>query len=277
MQYSVARSSAPPCYPARAKLESGASWDKLPVGYDPAEYTDPSVLANAEDLDTGKRWADVERPSLSLLGKRKSFAAGDASSLDAVARVDEVTKRFRNPGGPVGLSGRGLLGRYGPNHAADPIVTRFHKGRLQVVLVRRRDTDELAFPGGMVDPGSTVSRTLKGEFTEEAAKPGGAVDRLFAEGERGVVYRGLVDDRRTTDHAWIETTAVHFHAPPDVADELELSPLGDGRQRGVGGRLVRRTLDYYSLYASHKEWLETVKVKFHPPASTGPAYPFARR
>jgi ADP-ribose pyrophosphatase len=142
-----------------------------------------------------------------------------ASSLDVVASVDEVTKRFRNPGGPVGLSGRGLLGRYGPNHAADPIVTRFHKGRLQVVLVRRRDTDELAFPGGMVDPGSTVSRTLKGEFTEEAAKPGGAVDRLFAEGERGVVYRGLVDDPRTTDHAWIETTAVHFHAPPDVADE----------------------------------------------------------
>ena len=63
-----------------------------------------------------------------------------------------------------------LLGRYGPNHAADPIVTRFHKGRLQVVLVRRRDTDELAFPGGMVDPGSTVSRTLKGEFTEEAIR-----------------------------------------------------------------------------------------------------------
>ena len=274
MQYSVARSSALPCYPARAKLEPGASWDKLPVGYDPAEYTDPSVLANAEDLDTGKRWADVERPSLSVLGKRKSFAAGDASSLDVVARVDEVTKRFRNPGGPVGLSGRGLLGRYGPNHAADPIVTRFHKSRLQVVLVRRRDTDELAFPGGMVDPGSTVSRTLKGEFTEEAAKPGGAVDRLFAEGERGVVYRGLVDDPRTTDHAWIETTAVHFHAPPDIADELELSVTDVNEVSGVDWYDVDSVT---TLYASHKEWLETVKAKFHPPASTGPAYPFARR
>jgi len=26
--------------------------------------------------------------------------------------------------GRTGLKGRGVLGRYGPNHAADPIVTR---------------------------------------------------------------------------------------------------------------------------------------------------------
>uniref|UniRef100_A0A493TA46 Uncharacterized protein n=1 Tax=Anas platyrhynchos platyrhynchos TaxID=8840 RepID=A0A493TA46_ANAPP len=31
---------------------------------------------------------------------------------------------FRNPAGRTGLTGRGLLGRWGPNHAADPIVTR---------------------------------------------------------------------------------------------------------------------------------------------------------
>lgn len=30
----------------------------------------------------------------------------------------------RNPIGRTGLIGRGLLGRWGPNHAADPIVTR---------------------------------------------------------------------------------------------------------------------------------------------------------
>ena len=27
--------------------------------------------------------------------------------------------------GRTGMSGRGLLGRFGPNHAADPIVTRY--------------------------------------------------------------------------------------------------------------------------------------------------------
>ena len=31
---------------------------------------------------------------------------------------------LRNPAGRTGLTGRGLLGKWGPNHAADPIVTR---------------------------------------------------------------------------------------------------------------------------------------------------------
>lgn len=36
-------------------------------------------------------------------------------------------------------------------------------------------------------------------------------DRML---ENGVeVFHGYVDDPRTTDHAWIETRAVHFHAP----------------------------------------------------------------
>lgn len=30
----------------------------------------------------------------------------------------------RNPIGRTGITGRGCLGRWGPNHAADPIVTR---------------------------------------------------------------------------------------------------------------------------------------------------------
>ena len=29
-----------------------------------------------------------------------------------------------NPKGRTGLQGRGLLGRWGPNHAGDPVVTR---------------------------------------------------------------------------------------------------------------------------------------------------------
>lgn len=32
-----------------------------------------------------------------------------------------------NPYGRTGIIGRGLLGRWGPNHAADPIVTRWKR------------------------------------------------------------------------------------------------------------------------------------------------------
>lgn len=30
-----------------------------------------------------------------------------------------------NPSGRTGVKGRGQLGKWGPNHAADPVVTRF--------------------------------------------------------------------------------------------------------------------------------------------------------
>lgn len=33
----------------------------------------------------------------------------------------------QNPIGRTGIRGRGILGRWGPNHAADPVVTRWKK------------------------------------------------------------------------------------------------------------------------------------------------------
>ena len=76
--------------------------------------------------------------------------------------------------GRTGLSGRGGLGRWGPNHAADPIVTRWRRsstgdiisdpgsGRpvLEFVSIQRRDTGEWAIPGGMVDPGEKGERRI---------------------------------------------------------------------------------------------------------------------
>lgn len=36
------------------------------------------------------------------------------------------------------------------------------------VAILRKNDKEWAIPGGMVDPGETISMTLKREFTEEA-------------------------------------------------------------------------------------------------------------
>ena len=69
-----------------------------------------------------------------------------------------------NVRGRTGLTGRGVLGRYGPNHAADPIVTRWKthpeggivhdevssRPVLQFVSIQRRDTSEWALPGGKI-------------------------------------------------------------------------------------------------------------------------------
>lgn len=49
-----------------------------------------------------------------------------------------------NPRGRTGLRGRGLLGRWGPNHAIDLLLTRDHpvtRG-LQVVVIKRGDADQ---------------------------------------------------------------------------------------------------------------------------------------
>ena len=232
------------------------------MDYDPAEYTAPIVYENAEDVPSGCKWADVREPDVKVLGKRKSFANGSEGTLSDVAKYDAKRGRFRNPGGPVGLSGRGLLGRFGPNYAADPIVTRM-----------RKDVDELAFPGGMVNPGETVSKTLKNEFCEEACRPGGAVDKLFTECSRGIVYQGIVDDPRTTDHAWIETTAVHFHAPEELAEQLDLVVSDKDEISDVAWYDVDSV---GALYASHKTWLDRVRMRLEIPKK-GAAYPFARR
>merc|ERR1712127_808956 len=78
----------------------------------------------------------------------------------------------QNPVGRTGMIGRGLLGKYGPNHAADPIVMRPLKTdpkKFEFVAIQRGDTKEWAIPGGMVDAGEAISATLKREFMEETA------------------------------------------------------------------------------------------------------------
>ena len=77
---------------------------------------------------------------------------------------------------------RSRSGHFGPNHAADPIVTRWKRNEngskichnktnkpiLQFVCIRRRDTSEFAIPGGMVDRQERITETLQREFIEEA-------------------------------------------------------------------------------------------------------------
>ena len=41
-----------------------------------------------------------------------------------LVKYSHLTLLVRNPIGRTGMAGRGLLGKWGPNHAADPIVTR---------------------------------------------------------------------------------------------------------------------------------------------------------
>uniref|UniRef100_A0A8C6JT45 ADP-ribose pyrophosphatase, mitochondrial n=3 Tax=Melopsittacus undulatus TaxID=13146 RepID=A0A8C6JT45_MELUD len=241
--------------------------------YNPVEYTAKSVLA-------GPSWAD---PQINDKGFSPKFNERDGEvdrkSLNGTYVVENG--RPRNPVGRTGLTGRGLLGRWGPNHAADPVVTRWKRdgsgnkiahpvtGRniLQFVAIKRRDCGEWAIPGGMVDPGEKISATLKREFEEEAlnslqkspeekAELGKQLHKLFSQ-EHFVVYRGYVDDPRNTDNAWMETEAVNYH--DETGETLDNLPLEAGDDAGMVKWVD--ISEKLKLYASHSYFVKLVTEK----------------
>lgn len=241
--------------------------------YNPVEYTAVSVLA-------GPRWAD---PQISESNFSPKFNEKDGhverKSQNGLYEIENG--RPRNPAGRTGLVGRGLLGRWGPNHAADPIITRWkrdnsgnkitHPGSgkciLQFVAIKRKDCGEWAIPGGMVDPGEKISATLKREFGEEALNSlqkstaekreiEEKLHRLFSQ-EHLVIYKGYVDDPRNTDNAWMETEAVNYHDETgEIMDSLALEAGDDaGKVRWVD------ISDKLKLYASHSQFIKLVAEK----------------
>nr|CDS24561.1 expressed protein [Echinococcus granulosus] len=248
-------------------------WDVPFDSYDPIDYTSPSVLRAS--------WADKcrELPS-SEINFNQLDGNVDRRSYEGIYKLDSNGCPL-NPHGRTGVAGRGLLGRWGPNHAADPIVTRWKvddkgakivepqsgKPILQFVAIRRKDNGEWALPGGMVDPGEEVSATLKREFSEEAmglldaSKSGreklrSKVNKAFNEGHE--IYRGYVDDPRNTDNAWMETVAVNFH--DDSGTGLALFKLSAGDD-AAAVRWVDADPNQ-DLFASHRHFLAlTVKLR----------------
>lgn len=243
-----ARTSAPPGY-ARASVPADkVSWLVPYEAYAPTEFTSPHVLENDCTLKPGG-WAD-EPDAASAFARR-----GPPKRLSGGPVHFDARGRPLNPAGRTGTSGRGLLGKWGPNYAADPIVTRRNAltGAVEMLAIRRKDNGLWAIPGGMVDEGEDVSTTLAREFQEEA---GVTLDLRDAR----LVYVGYVDDPRNTDHAWMETTVKHKHLPPEVA--AKLSPVaGDdavavqwlplteahlSRLHASHGAFVRRALELLS-------------------------------
>jgi ADP-ribose pyrophosphatase len=240
------------------------SWTVDYPEYLPLDYTDKVILRGPEWADQDIDHVNAKWNSIDGTVNRVSYT-GNYS-------IGSNDGRPLNPLGRTGLRGRGCLGRWGPNHAADPIVTRWKRNEageievnkttslpiIQFVSILRRDCGEWALPGGMVDPGEVFSKTLQREFLEEALDSVGAdkaeqVKELFAAGGTEV-YRGYVDDPRNTDNAWMETVAVNFH--DDAGNRFDNIDLQAGDDAvGVTWKDLSSDL---CLYASHVEFLQKV-------------------
>nr|CAH8845392.1 unnamed protein product [Trichobilharzia regenti] len=248
------------------KVDWNVSWPE----YQPVAYTTPGI--------SKKPWADpdIQHDKNAVIQFNKIDGILDRTSFMGPYKFSADGLPL-NPCGRTGITGRGVLGRWGPNHAADPIVTRWKTDEsgnrcydpstkhpiLQFVSIRRKDSGEWAIPGGMVDAGEQYTSTLKREFSEEALNSTTAsaeelqkikkrVDDAFQHGVE--IYKGYVDDPRNTDNAWMETVAVNFH--DEQGDSLALFPLTAGDDADA----VRWT-DISSelrLYASHRDFIQLV-------------------
>lgn len=247
--------------------------DKVDWTVDWPEYRPPTLTLPGA---IGKPWSDPEHSS----GIQEDCWNKCVDNINRVSHIKTYTVDEhgpRNPVGRTGIRGRGCLGRWGPNHAADPIVTRWKRDDqqekvkhpvtllpiLQFIAIQRRDTKEWAIPGGMIDPGELVSETLKREFGEETMNSLEAnsekkeklktqVAEFFKNGSE--IYRGYVDDPRNTDNSWMETIAYHFHDEDGTSVGQFQLHAGDD---AVGVQWMDIS-NHMKLYASHNYLIRDV-------------------
>lgn len=262
-RHTKALSQENPKYIQRVKVKH-VPWSIEDKEYAAPIWTHPDVLANSKTRDTGHKWADP--PNSIDLRDRITFLNQEAYPCEVVLERDRETQAYLNPQGRTGLAGRGLLGKWGPNHAGDPVVTRYHPqtNKLQVAVITRGDNNMKALPGGMVDPNELVWATIQREFKEEA---GAITDpetkaqfeelsaTLFQNGT--VLYKGYVDDPRNTDNAWMETTAMHYHCNPYIAEHLPLKAGDDAKAVEWLDVTLKNLASLYS--PTHRHFIELAK------------------
>ena len=173
------------------------------------------------------------------------------------ANIEFCNGKPKNPV-KTGIKGRGILSKFGPQHAADPVVTCWFDNRLYFVGILREDVNEWAIPGGFVDPGEDYIKTLQREFEEETCEgeDKSILDEIFSNGE--IIYAGSVfNDPRTTDNAWIETIVVHYHIEEKLANKIKLVP-----QSGET-KCVKWVECNKKLYGDHSKYLEIITDKMY--------------
>lgn len=112
----------------------------------------------------------------------------------------------------------------GPNYTADAVVINPASRRL--LLIQRKDTHQWALPGGFVDKDEIALDAARREAEEETGA------RLV--GDARLIYKGVVDDPRNSETAWIETYAYLFKTlsfftlrPGDDAEDARWTNLAE--------------------------------------------------
>ena len=237
-----ARKETPPGY-KRVSVKAGeVFWNTRLKGYAPKDVTLDDVLQNDRTIKPNG-WADPADP--------KQVKNSIVSSEGALFFYKDG--RPRNPRGRTGMRGRGLLGKWGPNYAADPlIVRRTPDGHYEMLSVLRdekdnwgNDSGKWAIPGGMVDDGEMALSAAVRELSEETNVK---LDMSRSE----IIYKGYVDDPRNTDNAWMETTVALLEIPYNTSKKFKFIKQ-KGEVKDIKWlKMSDKNLE--NLYASHGEF-----------------------
>ncbi len=128
---------------------------------------------------------------------------------------------------------------------------------LQFILFQRADNKQWALPGGMVDAGQILSKRIKDLFQDYIKKNDNYIKKKLKELTEehdvdNILYRGVVDDPRNTDNAWMETIVVLIFLDPSIGDYMD--KLIDGFEW--------KDYDYnLELFASHKKFVDAAVHK----------------
>jgi ADP-ribose pyrophosphatase len=274
-------------------------WRVPYAAYQPVYFVHQSVLDASSSVDNlpdekfhsvvAAKWADPEDlqqiPDTEALAYRVSFEGPMQFDADGFPV---------NPRGRTGMRGRGLLGRWGPNHAIDPIITRRHpeqRGILQVLVRWRDDASCYGLPGHFARVGESAGSNLRASFDKILTRIGedgnlrpeieALTEELMArirsmwvsnlgnesanmpglfEAEQDLedrlIYRGYVDDPRNTDQAWVETTAAMFHCEDRLA--MHLNFVDGDNVRWID--ICEDNADYSGMYATQREWVDRIAI-----------------
>ena len=115
-----------PSYPARFPVPDDlVSWDVPFPKYAPKAFTDVTVREQDSTVVAGG-WADGAVPDRAVIEARGSY---ELQARRLPFRYDAAGRPL-NPRGRTGMSGRGLLGKWGPNHGLlellEPQALPFH-------------------------------------------------------------------------------------------------------------------------------------------------------
>ena len=177
----------------------------------------------------------------------------------------------RHPIGRTGITGRGQLGKWGPNHARDQVLTRWKRGvndtrierksrpLLEVLICKKYTSENWALPGGIFGgvPGTEQTqlnpllRKVFGLDNEKYLESNDSLKEVEATllKQSTCIYQGCTMDGRDTDNAWMESEVYHFHDESNILEDLELKGAGENGLESVTWAVAHSQLE---LIANHR-------------------------